>query len=123
MKFSELPLETQEMLKQKLSNLHKHNRNDAYNILIYSEDGTRYFKAHRRSYASHWAAFGGGSDWVITYGEMGFKSYRDPLGGVYYDICFGRKFGKIGDLCIPSRVDKKSEVIDIIKKIGKFNIQ
>ena len=122
MNFSELPQNVQDKLIKERSLLHTKNRIGAWGIYIYSNDGKRFFSARRKSLSSQYGAWGGGSYWTIKYGATQFRSTRDPLGGIMYELCEGTLFNKVGATNIPSRLSTKREVIDLINKIGKFDI-
>lgn len=125
MRANELPLEVQEMLAEAKNRLHLKQVNTAYEVLRYNQSGTRYFSARRVQ--DSWQGngvfmpFGGGSKWIIKYGEMGFRLHRDPFGGIGAELCMGRRFGKSANgTTIPQSVASKKEVLDLLAKIGIF---
>ena len=102
MKFSELPKQVQEALtKEKgLLHLNLNKINTSYEVLIYNEAGTRFFNARRVQSAwqdnnGNYMPYGGGSKWVIKYGEMGFRTCRNPFGEIDAELCMGKTFGKL----------------------------
>ena len=121
MKFSDLPQEIQNQLKQDRLDLYKQNVNTPYNITIYNREGTRYLTAYRKTLSSSFGPFGGGSQWLIRCGKVGFRSSRDPLGGIIYELCKGQCFNKSSNgTIIPSTLNTKKEVMELIKNIGYF---
>lgn len=131
MKFSELPIETQNYLTQQKVEYVKRKRNTAYEILVYSNDGNRYFYA-RRSCIPWWddkghaMPFGGGTVWAIKYGAVQI-SRRRMLGCDVYNWVDGRTFssrtmedGSVVE--IPSELKTKKEVVNLIKQLKIFNI-
>ena len=102
------------------------NVDTPYLIKRYSADGTRYFCAQRvcRSWSDdkgNSMPFGGGSYWVVSYGKVMFRSCKDPFGGVYYELCDGKRFGVSNNGTeIPARVGTKQEVLKVLEKIGIF---
>lgn len=128
MTIQELPKEIQEELAQQRAQLSGKTVNTAYDVQLYNESGTRYFRAHRVSESwsddkGNYMPFGGGSHWRIWYGCVQFHSYKNPLGGKEYEICDGKTYGKSANGTeIPNRVATKKEVISLIKAIGIFSI-
>lgn len=126
-KFNELPVEVQERLKNEQLNLCNCSFNNSYEILIYNQSGTRFFRAKR--YQNSWQdnkgnymPFGGGSQWIIKYGCMGFI-YKKQIMGYDYELTYGTCYNKSKNgTIIPNSVKTKKEVIEIIKSIGIFNI-
>ena len=125
MRAKELPIEVQETLAEAMGRLHLKQVNTAYEVLMYNKAGTRYFNARRvqGSWQGNgvYMPFGGGSRWIIKYGEMGFRLHRDPFGGIGAELCMGRHFGKSANgTVIPSSVNAKQDVLALLAKIGIF---
>ena len=125
MRFSELPQQVQDSLTTEKSRLHLKQVNTAYEVLMYNKAGSRYFNARRvqDSWQGNgvYMPFGGGSKWIIKYGEMGFRLVRDPFGGIGAELCMGRRFGKSKNgTVIPNSVATKAEVLVLIAQIGIF---
>lgn len=125
MHYTELPQEVRESLAEAKSRLHLKQVNTAYEVLFYNKAGTRYFSARRvqGSWQGNGAymPFGGGSKWIIKYGEMGFRTHRNPFGGIDAEMCMGRAFGKSSNgTQIPQSVATKKEVLQLIDQIGIF---
>ena len=125
MHYSELPQEVQETLAEARSRLHLEQVNTAYEVLRYNKTGTRYF--HARRVQGSWQGngvympFGGGSKWTIKYGEMGFRTHRNPFGGIDAEMGMGRAFGKSANgTVIPQFVASKREVLWLLTAIGIF---
>ena len=125
MHFTELPQEVQETLAMAKSRLHLKQVNTAYEVLRYNKNGTRYF--HARRVQGSWQGngvympFGGGSKWSIRYGEMGFRTHRNPFGGIDAEMCMGRAFGKSSNgTIIQQSVATKRDVLELLAKIGIF---
>ena len=125
MKFSELPLAVQKSLADAKIRLHLKQVNTAYEVLVYNKAGTRFF--HARRVQSSWQGngaympFGGGSKWAIKYGEIGFKTHRDPFGGIDAELGMGRRFEKSANgTVIPQFVASKREVLALLTAIGIF---
>lgn len=120
-----MPQQVQDSLTSEKSLLHLKQVNTAYEVLVYNKTGTRFF--HARRVQSSWQGngaympFGGGSKWSIRYGEMGFRSHRNPFGGIDAEMCMGRAFGKSSNgSMIPQSVATKREVLELLAKIGIF---
>ena len=125
MHYTELPIEVQETLAEAKGRLHLKQVNTAYEVLMYNKAGTRYFNARRvqGSWQGNgvYMPFGGGSKWTIKYGEMGFRTHRNPFGGIDAELCMGRTFGKSSNgTVIPKSVGTKKEVLALIAQIGIF---
>lgn len=124
MKFSELPIKTQERLKDESR---KRFRNDAYEVYLVSRNGSRYLMARRHQIP--WSdcngnsmPFGGGSEWSVQYGELAFALRRQVIGRDY-EICHGKRFGKSANgTIIPKSVKTKKEVMALAKAIGIFEL-
>ena len=130
MTFQELPAEVQERLTKDRQALAGKIRNDAYTIHIYDAAGKRYLYARRcckawgevRNNHACSMPFGGGTYWTIKYGAVQFTRRRNPLGIMDYELCDGKTYCKSANgTSIPTQVETKKEVIDIIKRIGIFN--
>lgn len=129
MTFNELPTAVQQQLNNERLALKNKNRNDAYTILLYNEQGSRYFYARREqrgwydTKTGNSMPFGGGSYWRIAYGRVQFEVRKDPLGGKYYELCNGERFTKAANGTEVLRaVPTKKDVLDIAKAIGIFNL-
>ena len=125
MKFSELSQQVQEALTKEKGLLHLKKVNTAYEVLVYNKTGTRFFNAKRvqSSWQDNGAymPFGGGSVWTIKYGEMGFRTCRNPFGGIDAELRMGKTFGKSKNgTVIPKSVGTKKEVLALIAQIGIF---
>lgn len=126
MKFSELAKDIQDRLIQERKNLHSKNINTSYEVLVYNEAGTRFFNARRvqgsyQDNRGNYMPFGGGSKWNLRYGEVGWRSFRNPVGELDAELCTGRLFGKSSNgTQIPKSVSSKKEVLDLINQIGIF---
>ena len=126
MKFSELPKQVQETLTKDKGLLYLKKLNTSYQVLVYNKAGSRFFNARRVQSAwqgtnGNYMPFGGGSKWVIQYGEIGFSTYRNPFGEIDADLCMGRTFGKSSNgTSIPKYVGSKKEVLALIEQIGIF---
>lgn len=125
MRFSELPQQVQDSLTSEQSLLHLKQVNTAYEVLVYNKSGTRFF--HARRVQSSWQGngaympFGGGSMWSINYGEMGFRTCRNPFGEIDAELRMGKTFGKSKNgTVIPKSVGTKREVLALITEIGIF---
>ena len=125
MRFSELPKQVQDSLTSEQSHLHLQQVNTAYEVLVYNRAGTRFF--HARRVQSSWQGngaympFGGGSVWTIKYGEIGFRSCRNPFGEIDAELRMGKTFGKSKNgTVIPKSVGTKREVLALIAEIGIF---
>ena len=125
MHYRELPIEVQESLAEAKSRLHLKQINTAYEVLMYNKAGSRYFNARRvqGSWQGNgvYMPFGGGSKWTIKYGEIGFKTHRNPFGGIDAELGMGRKFDKSANgTVIPQFVASKREVLALLTAIGIF---
>ena len=126
MRFSELPQQVQDSLTTELSLLHLKQVNTAYEVLVYNKPGTRFF--HARRIQSSWQdnngnymPYGGGSKWTIKYGEIGFRTCRNPFGEIDAELRMGKTFGKSKNgTVIPKSVGTKKEVLALIAQIGIF---
>lgn len=131
MMFSELPVEVQESLNGERKAIAGRCTNNAYTIHLYNEDGTRYFYARRA--CKPWVGFkdshalsmpfGGGTYWSVAYGAVQFRSFRNPVGQVDYELCDGKRYGKSANgTAIPSTLPTKKDVLALVKAIGIFNL-
>lgn len=126
MKFSELPEQVQETLAKEKGLLHLKKINTPYEVLVYNEAGTRFFNARRVQSAwqdnnGNYMPYGGGSKWTIKYGEMGFRTCRNPFGEIDAELRMGKTFGKSKNgTVIPNSVATKKEVLALIDQIGIF---
>ena len=126
MKFSELSQQVQDSLTSEMSLLHLKQVNTAYEVLVYNKTGTRFFNAKRVQSSWHdnngnYMPYGGGSKWTIKYGEMGFRTCRNPFGEIDAELRMGNTFGKSKNgTVIPNSVATKKEVLALIAQIGIF---
>lgn len=126
MTFQELPMEVQEQLRKDMLALKNKNTNGAYHIRLWSNDGTRYFFADRKQPTrGEWKGkpiWDGRSYWHIRYGRVDFISKR-MWGEVWYELCNGVRFKKSRNgVEIPEYLDKKKDVIELIKKLEIFEL-
>ena len=127
MKFDELPTATQQRLNRERLELYKHSVNSAYEVLLYNQAGTRYFHARRCQHSwsddkGNYMPFGGGSEWIVKYGCVGFSRERQVI-GYDYELRCGKCYSKSANgTVIPTSIKTKQEVISIAKNIGIFNI-
>ena len=128
MKLSELPQDVQNQLHKQLDKLANKHINDSYTIHVYNSNGTRYFYAHRFQHPyyddkGNYMPYGGGSQWKVSYGRVQFHRTKNPLGEYEYELFDGKTYGKSANgTVIPSILNKKAEVIKLIKEIGIFTI-
>ena len=126
MRFSELPTKVQETLTKEKGLLHLNQINTSYEVLVYNETGTRFFNARRiqsswQDNNGNYMPYGGGSKWTIKYGEMGFRTCRNPFGEIDAELRMGKTFGKSKNgTVIPNSVATKKEVLALIDQIGIF---
>lgn len=127
MKFSDLPIETQQRLNSERLNLRNCSINSAYEVLLYNQSGTRYFHARRHQNSwqdnkGNYMPFGGGSEWTIRYGCMGFARKKQVM-GYDYELIRGKIYSKSANgTVIPSSVKTKQEVMSIAKAIEIFDV-
>jgi hypothetical protein len=126
MKLQDLPIDVQEKLRKDMLALKNKNENGAYRIQLYSNDGTRYFIAKRKQPTrGEWRdkpIWDGRSYWHIRYGRVDFRSKR-MWGEVWYELCNGQRFNKSRNgVEIPEYLDKKKDVIELIKKLEIFEL-
>ena len=72
MKFSELPIDTQQRLNDERSKLSNRSINNANEVLLYNQSGSRFFSARRHQSSwqddkGNYMPFGGGSEWTVRY--------------------------------------------------------
>ena len=126
MKFSELPENVKEKLTKDRGLLYLKKINTSYEVSVYNASGSRFLNARRiqsswQDNNGNYMPFGGGSKWVIRYGEMGFRTCRNPFGEIDAELCMGRTFGKSSNgTIIPKSVDTKKEALSLIAQIGIF---
>lgn len=99
--------------------------NKPYEVLLYSANGMRYFRASRKCVGSDKLnkAFGGGSYWLVSYGQVEYTIKRDCCGGNDPILVLGKTFSKSKNGTeIYRRLESKKEVIELAKQIGIFNI-
>lgn len=121
---SDLPEDIQSKLRgQRLKLKDEWYQNDSYNICFVNNEGTRYFRATRKALSGQYGPFGGGSQWIISYGKILFGVGQVIMGIPQYEwkksgIMSKSKNGTI----IPKVVNTKKEALEIAKSIGIFNI-
>ena len=126
MKISELPADTQQRLNDERSKLGNRMINNAYEVLLYNQSGTRFFSARRQQSSwqddkGNYMPFGGGSEWTIRYGRIDVVR-REQVMGYDYELMHGKVYSKSANgTVIPSSVKTKKEVLSIAKSIGIFN--
>lgn len=126
MKFSELPIDTQQRLNDERLKLSNRSINDAYEVLLYNQSGSRFFYArrHKRPWQDdkgNYMPFGGGSEWTVQYGCIGFARRKQVI-GYDYELVKGKLYSKSSNgTVIPSSVKTKKEVLSIAKSIGIFS--
>jgi hypothetical protein len=126
MTLQELPMDVQEQLRKDRLALKNKNTNGAYRIRLWSNDGTRYFFADRKQNVwGEWRGkpiFDGHSYWHIRYGRVEIKAKR-MWGDTFYELCNGVRFKKSRNgVEIPEYLDKKKDVIELIKKLEIFEL-
>ena len=121
MTIDELPIDEQTRLRETKPAFVGRQINDIREVLVYDKTGTRYFHAWRVYEGVR--TMGNPSYWKVRYGKVQFMSMKDPFGGVYYEWCNGKSFGKsTNGTEIPSFVYTKKEVMQILNKIGIFEL-
>ena len=98
MKFCDLPIDTRQRLNCERLNLHNRSINSAYEVLLYNQLGTRYFHARRHQNSwyddkGNYMPFGGGSEWTLQYGCIGFSRKKQVM-GYDYVLCRGKTYSK-----------------------------
>lgn len=130
MTFNELPQDKQQALIDSRKTLYVKMREDTgYRVVRVNKTGTRFFEAQRRQIAytgnpCGYMRFGGGSYWVIYYGEIRWRAVRHPMGNDYdcVWICSHKHlFGSRNGVQIPGRLNTKKEVMALIDKLEIFN--
>ena len=92
-------------------------------VLLYNQPGTRYFHARRHQNSwyddkGNYMPFGGGSEWTLQYGCIGFSRKKQVM-GYDYVLCRGKTYSKSANgTIIPASVKTKKEVLSIAKAIG-----
>lgn len=120
------PTDTQQRLNDERSKLSNRTINNAYEVLLYNKSGTRFFSARRHQSSwqddkGNYMSFGGGSEWTIRYGCIGFVRRKQVM-GYDYELDYGRVYSKSANgTVIPSSVKTKKEVYDVAKAIGIFD--
>jgi len=118
MKFYELPLEWQEKLSEERPKLHKRNHIGKSSVILYNEEGTRFF------YASYCSGMWRGDcpRWYVNYGAVQFaRKYDDTGRGVEYEWRWGKKYTQSANgTDIPRWVRTKKDVLELVEKIGIF---
>ena len=127
MKFNELPASTQQRLNDERSKLSNRTINNAYEVLLYNQSGTRFFSARRHQSSwqdnkGNYLPFGGGSEWIIQYGRMGFARKKQVM-GYDYELVRTETYSKSANgSVIPKTVKTKKEVLAVAKAIGIFEV-
>lgn len=125
MKFSELPIDTQQRLNDERSKLSNRSINNANEVLLYNQSGSRFFSARRHQSSwqddkGNYMPFGGGSEWTVRYGCVGFARKKQVI-GYDYELVEGKLYSKSSNgTVIPTSVKTKKEVLSIAKSIGIF---
>lgn len=125
MKFSELPIDTQQRLNDERSILSNRLINNANEVLLYNQSGSRFFSARRHQSSwqddkGNYMPFGGGSEWTVRYGCVGFARKKQVI-GYDYELVEGKLYSKSSNgTVIPTSVKTKKEVLSIAKSIGIF---
>ena len=125
MKFSELPIDTQQRLNDERSKLSNRSINNANEVLLYNQSGSRFFSARRHQSSwqddkGNYMPFGGGSEWTVRYGCVGFARKKQVI-GYDHELAEGKLYSKSSNgTVIPSSVKTKKEVLSIAKSIGIF---
>lgn len=128
MNFSDLPQAIKDRLNIEVLDLCNHNTNTPYEVLLYNEQGSRYFYARRicESWSDdkgNYMPFGGGTKWKICYGRVQFKAYKNPVGEKDYELVDGLTYTKSANgTNIPSYLKTKKDVLELIKNIGVFKL-
>ena len=121
MTIDELPIEEKTQLRETKPAFVGRRINDIREVLVYDKTGTRYFHAWRVYEGVR--TMGNPSYWKVRYGKVQFMRMKDPFGGTYYEWCNGKTFGKSQNGTeIPSFVYTKKEVMQILNKIGIFEL-
>lgn len=126
MKFSDLPIEIQQRLNCERLDLRNRSINSAYEVLLYNQPGTRYFHARRHQNSwyddkGNYMPFGGGSEWTLQYGCIGFSRKKQVM-GYDYELCRGKTYSKSANgTIIPASAKRKKDVLNIVKAIGIFD--
>ncbi len=128
MKFNDLPIEVQQRLNLERLNLCNVSINNAYEVLLYNQQGTRYFYARRHQNSwydekGNYMPFGGGSEWIIRYGYICFSRKKQVIGYDYELVKSTKTYAKSANgTVIPHFVKIKKEVLNIAKMIGIFGV-
>lgn len=131
MKFSELPQDVQERLTKERSELYRiWHRNTAYHVCFTNKAGTRYIWAKRDNGFHRWSKCAGVNEWRIKYGPIVCKhsKAKNPVGEIEdkYEWAMGVQYASItvdGErIDIPRFVNAKTELMDIVKRIGFFEL-
>ena len=128
MKVSELPQKIQDRLAKEREALCLKNVNGPYRIHLYNKEGTRYFTAVRMCHEwsddkGHYMHFGNGTHWELQYGKVVVRRFKSVMATDEYELEDGPRFNKSANGTeIWPTLDTKKEVLDVIKKIGIFDI-
>lgn len=127
MKFNELPESIQQRLNDERLKLSNRVINNAYEVLLYNQSGTRFFHARRKQSSwqdnkGNYLPFGGGSEWNIRYGCIGFARKKQVM-GYNYELVRTKIYSKSANgSVVPTTVKTKKEVIAVAKAIGIFKV-
>ena len=104
MKFCDLPIDTRQRLNCERLNLHNRSINSAYEVLLYNQLGTRYFHARRHQNSwyddkGNYMPFGGGSEWTLQYGCIGFSRKKQVMGYDYVSVSYTNLTLPTTDIC------------------------
>lgn len=93
--------------------------NTPYRFVLVNTDKKRYFRAVRTTDAIR----GQGcsiSYWKIAYGKLQYRIKAGYFGEADFEWRFGKQFGKVGDVEIPTQVHTKKEVIAIARRLSNI---
>ena len=127
MKLQELPKEIQQgLIEERKTLCEKWHRNTPWEVCFVNEDGTRFFHAYRKNDFAGYGSISGW--WIVRYGEIRWRhTYKNEWGfeEEKYEWVESRKTYSIAanGTQIPSDVHTKKDVLDLVKKIGIFNVK
>ena len=132
MTYNELPEEVRkELEKEQESFKNKLVENSAFEISIYSKEGTRYFHARRHVGSSRVGnqdfRFGGANYWEVSYRGMNACSQKNVMGEKEYHLHDGIKYGsrtnsKGERIEIPKELPTKADVLKLIEALEVFDM-
>ena len=131
MKFNELPIEVQDRLKSELAEKANKCTNTAFEIRIYSKTGKFWLWARRHvgscvnKNGNPWI-LGGSHAWTVRFGDVGFRSYKNPLGQTDWMLdetvtYTGHELSTGEVIKIPKEVSTKKEVLALIASLPMFD--